>query len=491
MHHSPVRTSHHAPVHHTTHHAPVHHAPSHHVDNSKISESFTHTYGRPSHRNSHVPPPNSHTHVVGTSMGPGRIVEERWVEGHHINTRYEEGESITHGAAPQEHIIQRADLTGYEEEAIIVEEIEEIPVDVIVEQKVPVTRYVDTPYDVRITKQVKKIIEKEMIIERIKEIPIEKIVEFEVEKIVHVPRIEYEEQIVEVERIVDVPVYEIIEDEVAVLNCHSTGNEKVVEVNVAELHDFKKHNHVDQVLETDVRLHTQKKIVEVPEYQVNLIRNVVNVPVYRFHEVIEKTTVPSHVLIEDEIPTYHHDEKTHTREVQVEKPVHQNYSVEHEVARYHHEEVRKEVQTTNTIVKEIPYTTTYEDEAPVYDVHQKEHTVTNIVPVDRFSIHTEEKHVDVPFTTHVPLHEVHCRHREVRVGEPVKVPARIETQDIEYDVVKHRPVPQHQHIPILVPSCRRHEDENIIQVEVPVEVVMEVPVAVEKTVEVEVIKKIE
>ena len=121
------------------------------------------------------------------------------------------------------------------EEAVIVEEIEEIPVDIVVEQKIPITRYVDTPYDVHVTKQVKKIIEKEMIIEIVKEIPIEKLVEFEVERVVHVPRIEYEEQIVEVERHIDVPVYEVIEDEVAVLNCQATGQERVVEVNITEL----------------------------------------------------------------------------------------------------------------------------------------------------------------------------------------------------------------------------------------------------------------
>lgn len=42
-----------------------------------------------------------------------------------------------------------------------------------------------------------------------------------------------------------------------------------------------------QVLETDVRVTNQKKITEVADYQVNLVQNVVNIPIYHFQEDIE------------------------------------------------------------------------------------------------------------------------------------------------------------------------------------------------------------
>ena len=328
--------------------------------------------------------------------------------------------------------------------------------------------------------------------ERIREIPVERIVDFEVEKIVIIPQEEIETRYVEVEKRRDVPIQRIIENQIGALRAITQVHEQYVEVNVTELADFKrKHPVIHQILETDVRIHEQHKVVEVPRYETNIIKNVINVPVYKFHEQIEEVIIPKEIVITNEVPTYAHNQSNTVIRVAVENRVDRPYDVIHETPVFRENVILNTIHQTNEVIVDEPFTTQVHHDVAEFGVTGQEHTVVNLVPINTFSIHTENRQMRVPYFTGVPLNEVGLTAFNVAAGAPVNKPVGINLQEVEHVVTTERPQAQQIAIAIRVPRIQRVEIDNVIEVEVPCEITIEQPVAIEKIIEVAVEKVIE
>ena len=446
--------------------------------------------GRASHK--HKPPPQAfNIHEIGSIIGRGRIIGSRMLEGTIVNERYEEGRVIEQKFVGGERVVQKFRKEQQEEEVEVVEEIEEVIVEQVVERTVPRVVYVDKIVDVKIIKPVKRIVEKEVIVEKIEEIPVEKIIEYNVEKEIKVPQVEVVEEIKEVEKIIKVPILDTVIDEVPKLSSDDQVHEEFAEVALNELAQLKRTRPVHEVLETDVRVTHQKKINEVADYQVNMVQNLVNIPIYHFQEEIQEVLVPKETVFEDEVETFVHNEENHTNIIKQDNPVEQIIVVENEVPAFTHGDEAHDIQEKNVVTQDYHYTTTIEDEEPAFTHAADEHVINNVVAVDRFQLSTENKTVVAPYETPVPLQEVTEQRQVFEVGKPVKVPAQRKVQDIEYNLTQTQPQPENRQITIRVPQARRVDNESVIQVPVPMNVIVEQPQVTEKLVDVEVVTKVE
>ncbi|KLT42389.1 hypothetical protein CC85DRAFT_93486 [Cutaneotrichosporon oleaginosum] len=329
----------------------------------------------------------------------------------------------------------------------IVEKIVDRPVEVIVE------KIVDRPVEVIVEKIVEKEVIKEVPVEVIKEVPVEIIKEVEVEKVV--------EKIVEVEKIVtkevfvDRPVDKIIEIEKIV------EKEVIKEVPVDRI--------VEKIIDRPVEV-----IVEKPVEVEKLVEKVVEVPkIIEVEKIVEKV-----VERQVEVPKIVEVEKIVERIVEV--PV--NVDVERIVEKQ--------------VIKEVPVDRMIEVEKIVEKIVETKIEVPVEVPVER--IVEVEKIVEK--TVEVPKEVIVERVVEKIVEVPVEVEKLVE-KVVEKEVIKEVFVDRPVEVVVEKIVDRPVEVEKIVEketiktVEVPVEVIKEVPVEVIreiiKEVPVEVIKRVE
>lgn len=151
------------------------------------------------------------SYVIEVQEGESTFLEERYIGERIVNvyeTRGEERIVHTTRAEPQ---TRRVEVETWEDEPIVQERIVEKQIEVIVEKRIPVERYVDVEYDVYVERPIEKIIEKEIEIEKIMERRIQKIVEVPIERYVDIPIERIVEHAVEYERRVNVPYERIVE----------------------------------------------------------------------------------------------------------------------------------------------------------------------------------------------------------------------------------------------------------------------------------------
>jgi hypothetical protein len=151
------------------------------------------------------------SHVIDVKEGASKFIEERYIGERVVNiTENRLEERIISSNRPEARRSVKA-VETWEDEPIIQEVIVEKEVEVIVEKRVPVERYVDVEYEVIVEKPIEKIIEKEIEIEKIMEREVQKIVEVPIEKIIEIPVERVIEKPVEILKHVEVPYERVVE----------------------------------------------------------------------------------------------------------------------------------------------------------------------------------------------------------------------------------------------------------------------------------------
>jgi len=431
------------------------------------------------------------TETRASVRGQGRIIGERYITGESMVVGYEYGEEIRKDIRPASQIIQRADLTVRQNEPEIREEIEYVPVDVVVEEKVPVKKYVDVPYDVVVTKPKKKIVEKKIIVEKVKEVPVERVVEFDVQKTVKVPVEQVVEQEVHVEKIIDIPIQRINEHQVAQMRTIDQVHENHITLHVNELAEFRRKQAVHQVLPTDVRVTREAIYNQVPQFSVGRIDNQIDAPQYKLVADIKKVEIPQEIIVTNEVPQFDIEPKNNIVRVPVENVVERHYDIVHDKPVFDHNTITKTVTKVNEVIVEEPYTVERVNDAPNFYFNEEAHTVINKVPVNKYKFQNIKKEVIVPYVTPVQLPEVQVQGAQIKVQQPQQGRVQVDTQEIVYNLTKERPVPQNNQIRVRVPQFNRIAIDNVVEVQVPCHITHEQPVAVEKIVEVPVTRTVE
>jgi hypothetical protein len=207
------------------------------------------------------------SHVIGVKQGESKFIEERYVGERVVNiTENRLEERIISSQRPQARRSVKA-VETWEDEPIIEEVVVEKEIEVIVEKKVPVERYVDVEYEVIVEKPIEKIIEKEIEIEKIMEREVEKIIEVPIEKIIEIPVERIIEKPVEIEKRVEVPYERIVERKVEDIHENIVYHDQYLDVDVNQLHNYPN----AEILPTEVVIHEQERIVENPVYRDNII----------------------------------------------------------------------------------------------------------------------------------------------------------------------------------------------------------------------------
>lgn len=176
------------------------------------------------------------SHVIGFKEGQSRFLEERYVGERVVNvtTHALEERVISSNRREMKSYVNEVDT--YEDEPVIQERIVEKEVEVIVEKRVPVERYVDVEYDVIVEKPIEKIIEKEIEIEKIMEREIEKIIEVPIERIVEIPIERLVEKRVEIEKRVEVPYERVVERKVEDIYENLVYHDNYMDIDINDLH---------------------------------------------------------------------------------------------------------------------------------------------------------------------------------------------------------------------------------------------------------------
>lgn len=421
------------------------------------------------------------SYVIEVKEGQSTFVEERYIGERIVNvTENRLEERIVHTTRPELQT-RRVEVETWEDEPIVQERFIEKQVEVLVEKRIPVERYVDVEYDVYIERPIEKIIEKEIEIERVMEREIQKIVEVPIERIVEIPIERIIEQPVEYERRVNVPYERVVEKRVEDLIENIVYQDRYLDIQSGDLH---KYPHA-QVLPTEVVIHEQDKIVERPVYYDNIIEKIVDVPIERIIErpierIVEKPVehIVEHAVYYDniiertvQVPVEHIIEKPVER--LVERPVYVDKIIERPVAIEVIKEQIKEISVEHIV------------ERPIYIenvIHKPvEVLIENPVAVEKIVNVPVARYIDVA----VQLDEIRVNRNDIAVGRPVPRET-LRKLPIEYVVRKDNPVPVESTIEVSVPKVRKDVYERVIERPVEVLRVIEKAIPVEKIVEVEV-----
>lgn len=417
--------------------------------------------------------------VKGVNVGESRLIRENRIEGGIVNVSERRGEAVVRsGVAPQAHTRVNT-VETYAEEAVIVERIVEKPVEVIIQRKVPVERYVDVPYDVYVERPVEKLIQREIIIEKVMERPREKIVEIPVEVIYEIPVEKIIERRIEYETIVEVPVERIVERRVEEIIENVRYNDRVQEVDSRDLNRYQGH----EILPTEVRTVTQDKVVERPVYHTNVVEKIVNVPVERVVErVVDKVIeIPVERIVER--PRYVDNIVTKIVEVPVprtvEKPVEQ--VIERQV--YYDNIIERPVPVERIVERKVEIAVDRIVEIPVYVDNIIQKTVERYVEVDVPYEQVIENVVEQTTDNSVPVVEFSERLFERVYERPIKQNTG-RTVPVELVIEKDVYVPREQTVEVQIPQIIGKIIERDITRPANIERITERPVAQEKIIEV-------
>jgi hypothetical protein len=422
------------------------------------------------------------SYVIEVKEGGPTFIEERYV-GERIVNVYENRleDRIVHSQIPNIQTKVR-EVETWEDEPIVQERVVEKPVEVLVEKRIPVEKYVDVQYDVYVERPIEKIIEKEIEIEKVMERQIQKIVEVPIERIVEIPIERIIEQPIEIEKRVQVPYERVVERRVEDLIENIVYQDKYLDINS---HDLHKYPHA-QVLPTEVVIHEQDKIVERPVYYDNIIERIVDIPIEKIIErpierIVEKPVehIVEHSVYYDniiektvQIPVEHLIEKPVER--LVERPIYVDNIIERPVA----------IEVIKEQIKEIPVEHLIEKPVYIENIIHKpvEVLIENPIPVEKIIQVPIANYVDIA----VPLDEVKARRTEFHVQSKPQAKVINRKLPIEYIVRKDNPVPVESTIEVNVARVKKDVYERVIERPVEVLRIIEKAIPVEKIVEVEV-----
>lgn len=174
--------------------------------------------------------------VIGIKEGQSRFLEERYVGERVVNVTTKALEEKIVSTTKPEMKSYIHEVETYEDEPVIQEKVVEKKVEIIVEKKVPVEKYVDVEYEVVVEKPIEKIIEKEIEIEKIMEKEIEKIVEIPIERIVEIPIEKIVEKPVEIEKRVEVPYERVVEKKIEDVYENVIYHDNYLDIDVKDLY---------------------------------------------------------------------------------------------------------------------------------------------------------------------------------------------------------------------------------------------------------------
>ena len=421
------------------------------------------------------------SHIIAERLGEKKFVEERYVGERVIGVSERALEERIISTNKPEMKSYVREIEAIEEEPIIKERIVEKPVEVIVEKKVQVKKYVDVEYEVVVEKPIEKIIEKEIEIEKIMEKEIERIVEVPVEKIVEIPVEKIVEVPVEIEKRVEVPVEKVIEREVQDIIENVIYHDTYKDVDVKDLYMYPN----AERLPTEVNIVEQERIVERPIYRDNIIEKVVDIPFERIIEVPVQKVIEKPVEHIVERPVYIDNIIETVVEIPVEKVI------EKPVEKL----IEKPIYIENIIEKPIPIEVVKEQvveqkvehvvEKPVYVENIIEKYIDNIienpVPIEQVIQIPTANYVDYS----MPVDRVTAGSFPIIQDKPMKREV-VKNVPIEYIVSTQNPVAVENLVEIQVPNFNTHTHEKIIDKEVVIERIIERPVEIEQLVEVEI-----